>query len=77
MYEIKKRISHTFLEIYIDMWSHTFVDGYCSTVQGLLDWFEVDLGFTDLSSIRQCLFGKSRDKLYDVFFNDFSKDFFY
>jgi len=21
-------------------------DGYCSTVQGLLDWFEVDLGFT-------------------------------
>jgi len=23
-----------------------FVDGYCSTVQGLLDWFEVDLGFT-------------------------------
>ena len=25
---------------------HTFFDGYCSTVQGLLDWFEVDLGFT-------------------------------
>ena len=23
----------------------SFVDGYCSTVQGLLDWFEVDLGF--------------------------------
>ena len=23
---------------------HSFVDGYCSTVQGLLDWFEVDLG---------------------------------
>ena len=23
----------------------TFFDGYCSTVQGLLDWFEVDLGF--------------------------------
>jgi len=22
------------------------LDGYCSTVQGLLDWFEVDLGFT-------------------------------
>ena len=21
-------------------------DGYCSTVQGLLDWVEVDLGFT-------------------------------
>jgi len=26
----------------------TFVDGYCSTVQDLLDWFEVDLGFTEL-----------------------------
>ena len=23
-----------------------FLDGYCSTVQGLLDWFEVDLRFT-------------------------------
>jgi len=31
---------------------HTFVDGYCSTVQGLLDWFEVDLGFTELSFIQ-------------------------
>ena len=29
-----------------------FVDGYCSTVQGLLDWFEVDLGFTELSLIQ-------------------------
>jgi len=26
----------------------TFLDGYCSTVQGLLDWFEVNLGFTEL-----------------------------
>ena len=25
---------------------------YCSTVQGLLDWFEVDLGFTELSFIQ-------------------------
>jgi len=24
---------------------HGFLDGYCSTVQGLLDWVEVDLGF--------------------------------
>ena len=24
-----------------------FLDGYCSTVQGLLEWFEVDLGFTE------------------------------
>jgi len=30
----------------------SFFDGYCSTVQGLLDWFEVDLGFTELSSIQ-------------------------
>jgi len=31
---------------------HFFFDGYCSTVQGLLDWFEVDLGFTELSFIQ-------------------------
>jgi len=30
----------------------TFFDGYCSTVQGLLDWFEVDLGITELSFIQ-------------------------
>ena len=29
-----------------DYFNHLFFDGYCSTVQGLLDWFEVDLGFT-------------------------------
>jgi len=29
-----------------------FLDGYCSTVQGLLDWFEVDLGFTELPFIQ-------------------------
>ena len=29
-----------------------FFDGYCSTVQGLLDWFDVDLGFTELSLIQ-------------------------
>ena len=32
--------------------SYIFLDGYCSTVQGLLDWFEVDLGFTKLSFIQ-------------------------
>ena len=26
--------------------SRIFLDGYCSTAQGLLDWFEIDLGFT-------------------------------
>ena len=30
----------------------TFLDGYCCTVQGLLDWFEVDLGFTELLFIQ-------------------------
>jgi len=29
-----------------------FLDGYCSTVQGLLDWFEVDLGFTEILFIQ-------------------------
>jgi len=32
--------------------THIFFDGYCSTVQGLLDWVEVDLGFTELSFIQ-------------------------
>ena len=31
---------------------HSSLDGYCSTVQGLLDWFEVDLGFTELLFIQ-------------------------
>jgi len=40
----------------------TLLDGYCSTVQGLLDWFEVDLGFTELLFIQidlcvLCVFG--------------------
>ena len=40
-----------------------FLDGYCSTVQGLLDWFEVDLGFTELLFIQidlcvLCVFSK-------------------
>ena len=30
--------------------AHSFLDGYCSTVQGLLDWCEVDLGFPELCS---------------------------
>ena len=30
----------------------SFLDGYCSTVQGLLDWFEVDLRFTELLFIQ-------------------------
>jgi len=35
----------------VECFNHAF-DGYCSTVQGLLDWVEVDLGFTELSFIQ-------------------------
>ena len=40
-----------------------FLDGYCSTVQGLLDWFEVDLRFAELVFIQidlrvMCVFNK-------------------
>jgi len=43
------------------------VDGYCSTVQGLLDCFEVDLGFTELSFIQidlcvLCVFVRHRER---------------
>jgi hypothetical protein len=31
---------------------HSVLNGYCSTVQGLLDWFEVDLGFPELFLFR-------------------------
>ena len=57
--------AHELTQIYVSLmfaWIHVcictfplvyfaFLDGYCSAVQGLLDWFEVDLGFTKL-----CLF---------------------
>jgi len=29
-----------------------FLDGYCSTLQGLLDWFLVDLGLNELLFIQ-------------------------
>jgi len=38
----------------IQTYAMTLLDGYCSTVQGLLDWFEVDLGFTELLFIHVC-----------------------
>jgi len=37
---------------YMSISLHIFLDGYCSTVQGLLNWFEVDLGFTELLFIQ-------------------------
>jgi len=44
---------HTYKShIQVTHMTHTFfLDGYCSTVLGLLDWFEVDLGFTELHSL--------------------------
>jgi len=36
----------------MDASSCVFLDRYCSTVQGLLDWYEVDLGFTELLFIQ-------------------------
>jgi len=44
-----------------------FFDGYCSTVQGLLDWFEVDLGFTEFSFI-QYISRKNRG-VFDTIFD--------
>jgi len=45
---------YIYINIYIHLcavvYHNTFVDGYCSTVHVLLDWFEVDLGFTKLGS---------------------------
>ena len=36
---------------------HCFLDKYCSTVQGLLDWFEVDLGFPSFHLFKSiCVF---------------------
>ena len=31
---------------------YAFLDGYSSTIQGLLDWFDVDLGLTNLLLFR-------------------------
>ena len=38
--------------IYVYVCMYSFLDGYCSTVQGLLHWFEVDLGFTEFLFIQ-------------------------
>jgi len=63
----------THLYVWHDLiWSlHTFLDGYCSTVQGLLDWFEVDLGFPKLVLFRLicvfCVFLFLEPSLLDIF----------
>ena len=50
-----------------------FFDGYCSTVQGLLDWFEVDLGFTELSFIQIDLCVLGDFVLYSDIVSDFAR----
>jgi len=42
---------YTYVYVILVSQDTSFLDGCCSTVQGLLDWFEVDLGFTELSFI--------------------------
>ena len=44
--------THTHAHKHACIRRHTFLDGYCSTVQGLLDWFEVDLGSIELLFIQ-------------------------
>jgi len=61
MFDIRPFVHDICLDGYcstvVDGYCSTVVDGYCSTVQGLLDWFEVDLGFTELYLFRQiCVF---------------------
>ena len=52
-HSFRMSIFRFYIHLYIHIRNHThnFFDGYCSTVQRLLDWFEVDLGFTELSFI--------------------------
>jgi len=43
--------------------TYIFLDGYCSTLQDSLDWFEVDIGFTKLCLFRYiCALGLSNCK---------------
>ena len=37
------------------------IDGYCSTLQELLDWVEVDLGFTKLLFMHRIIGLKRRE----------------
>ena len=48
-----------------------FLDGYCSTVQGLLDWLQVDSVFTELLFIQidlcvMCVFPPSMSHTHRV-----------
>jgi len=58
---LSRKDAHLFVSLFIFSWPITkrcasfrdsFRDGYCSTVQGLFDWFEVDVGFPELVPFR-------------------------
>jgi hypothetical protein len=49
LFHIKKPVIRT---LFLMGTVHSVLDGYCSTVQGSLDWFEVDLGFPELFLFR-------------------------
>jgi len=56
----------------ISIHMYSFLDGYCSAVQGLLDWFEVDLGFTELLFIQIDLRIVCFDDLHSYVLPDYS-----
>jgi len=51
--------------------THTFLDGNYSTVQDLLVWFEVDLGFTKLWFIQTDLYVQCVSVFYSLSFSSF------
>jgi len=44
---------YSFIKGYLHHNISTFLDGYCSTVQGLLDWFQVDLAILPIKKNRK------------------------
>ena len=66
------RVSH-----FVFLLCHTFFDGCCSTVQGLLDWFEVDLGFTELSFIQidLCVLCDNKEGTYLIYIQDITHSY--
>jgi len=53
VYVYMSRCMHVYVNVCVNLQIATaFVGGYCSIVQGLFDWFEADLGLTELC-IRQ------------------------
>ena len=53
-----------------DLSSVVFLDVYCSTVQGLFDWVEVDLGFPELVFFNLICHLSFRSHHYETLFNE-------